>query len=74
MKQTQCDRIMRHLKDYGTLTGVEAMEEYGIAHLASRITDLRQQGVAIRREMKEGKNRYGEKTRYAVYSMEVENA
>lgn len=39
-----------------------------------RVTDLRQQGVAIRREMKEGKNRYGEKTRYAVYSMEVENA
>lgn len=74
MKLTQCDLIMRHLKDYGTLTGVEAMEEYGIAHLASRITDLRQQGVAIRREMKEGKNRYGEKTRYAVYSMEVENA
>ena len=49
MKQTQCDRIMRHLKDYGTLTGVTALEEYGIAHLASRITDLRQQGVEIRR-------------------------
>lgn len=70
MKQTQCDRIMRHLKDYGTLTGVTALEEYDIAHLASRITDLRQQGVEIRKEMKEGKNRYGEKTRYAVYSLE----
>lgn len=32
--------------------------------------ELRQQGVEIRREMKEGKNRYGEKTRYAVYSLE----
>lgn len=70
MKQTQCDRILRHLKDHGTLTGVTALEEYGIAHLASRITDLRQQGVEIRKEMKEGKNRYGEKTRYAVYSLE----
>lgn len=39
-KVTQCDRILRHLRDYGSITGAEAVSEYGIYRLASRITDL----------------------------------
>lgn len=66
---TQCDRIMRHLREVGPLTGAQAMSEYGIAHLASRISELRQGGVAIRKEMKSSKNRYGEAVSYAVYSL-----
>ncbi len=37
MEMTQCQRILRHLKDYGSITSVEAMREYGIMRLASRI-------------------------------------
>lgn len=47
MKQTQCDLILRHLETYGRLTSAEAMQEYGIFRLASRITDLRRKGVHI---------------------------
>ena len=64
---TQCERIMRHLQDYGSITSLEAMQEYGIMRLASRITDLRAQGVNIAKEMERGRNRYGEKTSYARY-------
>lgn len=42
---TQCEKILRHLKDYGSITSLEAMQEYGIMRLASRINDLRQGGV-----------------------------
>lgn len=30
MKITQCDRILRHLRDYGSITAIEAFSEYGI--------------------------------------------
>lgn len=66
---TQCDRILRHLKDYGSITAQEAIQEYGIMRLASRINDLRRGGVLIVSETATGKNRYGETTRYAVYRL-----
>ena len=66
---TQCERIIRHLEDYGSITSATAMEEYGIMRLASRIADLKQMGVPIRKEMVSGKNRYGERTSYAKYSL-----
>lgn len=66
---TQKERILRHLKDYGSITPMEAMQEYGIMRLASRINDLRRDGVMIERTMVSGKNRYGEKTSYASYSL-----
>lgn len=67
---TQCERVLRHLHDVAPLTGAQAMQEYGIAHLASRISDLRKEGENIHKEMKTSKNRYGERVSYAVYSME----
>lgn len=66
---TQCDRILRHFQDYGSITSLEAMKEYGIMRLASRISDLRRLGYAIAVKTENGKNRYGEKTSYARYSM-----
>ena len=72
MKITQCDRILRHMKDYGSITSLEAMNEYGIMRLASRINDLRAQGIAIVSEVKTGKNRYGEDTHFAVYKLKEE--
>lgn len=72
MKLTQCERIMRHLHDYGSITGAEAVSEYSIYRLASRICDLRQRGVPIKTAFRSGKNRYGERVTYAVYSIAEE--
>lgn len=66
---TQNDRIMRHLREYGTITQLEAMQEYGIYRLASRISDLRKEGIKINRTMVKGKNRYGEATCFAEYRL-----
>ena len=63
--------ILMHMKVYGSITHLEAEEEYGIARLAARISDLRRQGVAIRSEIVTGKNRREEATHYARYSLEV---
>ncbi len=69
MKVTQCERVLRHLNDYGSITSAQAMEEYGIYRLASRVSDLRKLGFPIEREMVKGKNRYGEKVSFAKYSL-----
>lgn len=67
---TQSERIIRHLQDYGSISSLEAVQEYGIMRLASRISELKKSGIPIHREMVAGKNRYGEATSYARYSMD----
>lgn len=66
---TQSERIVRHLRDFGSITSLEAMQDYGIMRLASRVSDLKKTGLPIQREMVLGRNRYGEPTSYARYSL-----
>lgn len=66
-KMTQCERILRHLEDFGSITSLEAIRDYGIYRLASRITDLKKRGYNIVGETKTGNNRYGEPTHWKVY-------
>lgn len=68
-KLTQCERVLRHLEDFGSITSLEAMTEYGIMRLASRIADLKGQGYEIVSERGSSKNRYGETTSYSVYRL-----
>lgn len=69
MKTTQCERILRHLRDFGSISSLEAITEYGILRLASRINDLKRMGYPIISETKTGKNRYDESTHYKVYKL-----
>ena len=70
---TQCERILRHLQDYGSITQAEAVTEYGCYRLGARIWDLKARGVPIKSETVTGKNRYGERTCFARYSLEHSN-
>lgn len=70
----QAEKIARHLEIYGSITSLEAMQEYGIMRLASRISDLKKAGIPIKTEMVRGKNRFGENTSYAKYSLGVGEA
>ena len=67
---TQCEKIIRHMEDFGSISSLEAMQEYGIMRLASRISDLKKAGVPIQKETVSGKNRYGEPTSFARYSID----
>lgn len=68
-KLTQCDRILRHLRDHGYITSLEAINEYGILRLPARIGELRERGIPIASMWTTGKNRYGEPINYAVYTL-----
>ena len=69
MKETQCDRILRHMRDYGTISSLEAITEYGILRLASRISDLKKRGYNIVSTTGTAMNRYGEETHFSVYKL-----
>lgn len=73
VSRSQCDKILRHMKDFGTIDSLTAMSEYGIMRLASRISDLKRSGHNIRSEIRCGTNRYGEKTHYSVYQLVKED-
>ena len=67
MKSTQCEKVLAYMRQFGSITQLQALQDIGCMRLASRITDLRQQGYAIGRRMKAGKNRYGESVSFAEY-------
>ena len=65
MNQNQ--RILEHMEKHGPITGKLANDLYGIERLGARIYDLRKAGFDIRDGWADGKNRYGEKTRFKEY-------
>ena len=69
MKETQCNKIMAHIKEHGSITSLDAMNEYGIMRLASRINDLRRRGIPIAAETVTGENRDGRTVRYSRYKL-----
>ena len=65
---TQCEKIVDYIREFGSITTMEAFTDLGITRLASRIHDLQRMGFAIDREIVKGKNRYGESIHYMKYS------
>ena len=43
----QRDLVLRHLRERGSITPLEAYAEYGIMRLGARIWELRQRGYRI---------------------------
>ena len=69
MKATQCERILDYIAENGSITQLDALREFGCMRLASRISDLKRQGIPVQRKMETSKNRYGEPISYARYTI-----
>lgn len=67
MKITQRERIIKYIRDYGSITSFEAYKDLGITQLATRIKELKEEGYNFRTEWKSDKNRYGEPISYKRY-------
>ena len=67
MKSTQCEKVLAYMRQFGSITQLEALQDIGCMRLASRISDLRLQGYAIGRRIRTGKNRYGDSVSFAEY-------
>lgn len=65
-KKTQKEKIIYHLKMFGSITPLEAMREYGCMRLAAVIFNLKDE-YSIRTDMLDSRNRFGDKVRFAKY-------
>jgi len=63
-------RVLDYLQVNGSITPMEALREFGCYRLGARIWDLRHDGHSISTEMVEGRDRNGERERYARYRLE----
>lgn len=68
-KMTQEDMVLQHLKDFGSITALDAMREYGIMRLSARILNLRKQGYKITTDYVTNKNRFGNSISYGKYNL-----
>ncbi len=66
---TQHEAIIRYMKDFGSITPMEAFSDLGITKLSTRIGELCRNGIAIDREYVSSTNRYGETTKYMKYRL-----
>jgi hypothetical protein len=70
-KPTQAQRVIDYIREFGSITQLEALRDLGVMRLASRITELKQKGYAIESKPEAVHNRWGEKTNIKRYSERV---
>ena len=68
MKISQKERIIKYIRDYGSISSWEAYSDLGITQLGARIDQLKKEGYNFRTEWETGKNRYGDAVHFTRYS------
>lgn len=66
---TQYEKIIQYINDFGSISPMEAFRDLGITKLATRISEMRKDGIEFDQKMEYSKNRYGERVHYMRYSM-----
>ena len=65
----QAERVLKYMRDFGSITQLEAIRDISCMRLGARIFDLKREGYEIKKETETSKNRYGEDTSYARYRL-----
>lgn len=65
---TQREAILTYIKEFGSITPMEAFADLGITKLATRISEMRKDGMEFKIETVKYKNRLGKTVHFAKYS------
>ena len=65
----QKEAVLKYIKVYGSITPLQAFADLGITKLATRISEMRRDGVGIKVESVASKNRFGKTVHFAKYSL-----
>ena len=65
---TQKQRIIKYIKDFGSITSFQAYADLGITQLGARIDGLQKEGYKFKKQTEKSKNRYGEPVHFTRYS------
>lgn len=69
----QKQRVEKYIKDFGSITPLEAIYDLGITKLATVVSDMKKEGYVFYQKLEKGKNRWGEPTRYMKYAFKQGN-
>ena len=67
---THCERVLEYMLQHGSITQNEATDHLACTRLSGRIYDLKHRGYSIGKLMVDGKNRFGDPTRFARYFLQ----
>ena len=70
-KATQTNRVLNYLVTYGSITQLEAYQNFGTFSLGKIICNLRRKGYKIKTVRTTGLNRFGEKVHFGRYIYNV---
>ena len=73
MRITQKERIINYIRQFGSITSLEAYKDLGITQLGARIDGLKKEGYTFKTEWESGKNRYGDKITVRGISQQLKN-
>ena len=65
---SQKQMVLDYIREFGSITSLEAFRDLGITRLSAIVFKLREDGHDIDKAIETGKNRFGNRTRYARYS------
>lgn len=68
------DRVLQYIRDYGSISSMEAFRDLGVTRLSAVIFNLRADGFDIDAKREKTVNRYGEKVSFARYTLREKNA
>lgn len=66
-KPTQRELITDYINRFGSISPMEAIADLGITKLATRVSEMKKDGIEFKIVLEKGKNRYGKPTFYARY-------
>lgn len=65
---SQKKMVLDYIREFGSITPLDAFRDLGITRLSAIVFRLKEDGHDINRAIEMGKNRFGNRTRYARYS------
>lgn len=69
-KVNQHDRILQYMRDFDSITTLDAFRDLGITKLTTRISEMRRMGINIIGTPETVENRYGDKCHINRYRLE----
>lgn len=65
---SQKQMVLDYIREFGSITPIDAFRDLGVTRLATKVFELKKEGHDIDKVIETGKNRFGNRTRYARYS------
>lgn len=65
---SQKSMVLDYMEEFGSIMPIDAFRDSGITRLSAIVFNLKEEGHDIDKVIETGKNRFGNRTRYARYS------